>query len=547
MVKIVLLVAFIMVSTNAITGILYYRYAYETILQNTAESSRDICYQINVYLTGRIRSLTSRIYAISNNVALYSSLDFFLQEPSSASRIKLQGLMGDTINEIKFGDRYIDSMIVCTEYGDFDNFTQPRRQDFSFKDSPFYRYFERNPGELIAWFPAMANPVYKNSETVLPVVFLLYLSRRPVYFAVFLRQSEIETYLADAYPSLERVFIIDREGGNILNFSAGDEEVLSFFSPEDLLSVNAVSREISRQGRPYLASFTRMPMSLWSIYTLRSRNSLIENITTLRRYILLVLCLSIISGVLLALFFSRSISREEEQQKRISELKALQAQINPHFLYNTLNTISWLAADQEAEEIAMMSNSLGKFFRICLSRGREFISVGEELDHVLSYLSIQSIRYKSKLEYTVDVPEDMRAYGIIKLVLQPLVENAIYHGIKPKEGKGHIIISAVRRGEGNGRYLEFCVSDDGVGIEAGKLKNIRNTLRCGGSINADRNEDSGYGIFNVNERIRLYYGEAWGLDMQSPPPRTEAGDSSAVPLRGTAAILSLPLLYLEEK
>lgn len=200
-----------------------------------------------------------------------------------------------------------------------------------------------------------------------------------------------------------------------------------------------------------------------------------------------------------------------QKQKRKAEIQALQAQINPHFLYNTLNTITWMAADKGIDEIRILSNSLGKFFRISLSRGAEAITVRDEIEHVKSYLNIQEVRYSEIMNYHIDVPEELMQYKILKLVLQPLVENSIYHGIKEKGTKSHIWIRAeIMRDSSEQEYIQFKVEDDGVGITSTKLSYINETLKNGMTDNQD-----GYGIFNVNERIKLYYGEKFGLHFES--------------------------------
>ena len=158
-----------------------------------------------------------------------------------------------------------------------------------------------------------------------------------------------------------------------------------------------------------------------------------------------------------------------------------------------------------------MSNALGKFFRISLSKGKEVITLGEELEHISNYLKIQGIRYKDKIHYEFDVPEDVKELYIIKLVLQPLVENAIYHGIKIKEGAGYIGIHVERQANEAGiQTLRLCVEDDGEGIEPERLSVI-----CKGLSSGHISENSGYGIYNVNERIKLYYGNAYGLELES--------------------------------
>ena len=133
--------------------------------------------------------------------------------------------------------------------------------------------------------------------------------------------------------------------------------------------------------------------------------------------------------------------RVEQLNLRATELKLLQAQINPHFLYNTLDAIIWLAEAGEKDQVVMMVTALSDFFRTTLSKGRDFITVEEEERHIDSYLKIQQFRYRDILAYEIDIPEELYQYQILKLTLQPLVENALYHGIKNKHGLGHILVT----------------------------------------------------------------------------------------------------------
>ncbi|MCJ7843489.1 sensor histidine kinase [Lederbergia sp. NSJ-179] len=196
----------------------------------------------------------------------------------------------------------------------------------------------------------------------------------------------------------------------------------------------------------------------------------------------------------------------KEKSKREEELKVLQAQIQPHFLYNTLDTIQWMAYEYKAPKIAEMVNSLTTLFRIGLNKGKEFISIREELEHVRSYLIIQMTRYESKLEYDIKADEEVKDYQILKLILQPLVENSIYHGIRNKRGKGRITITVTRQDEN----LLLCVMDTGKGIKEEMLKQLNHSLKMMGTT--DR---KGYGLHNVNERIKLSYGAKYGLEVFS--------------------------------
>jgi len=200
-----------------------------------------------------------------------------------------------------------------------------------------------------------------------------------------------------------------------------------------------------------------------------------------------------------------------QKQKRKAELKALQAQINPHFLYNTLNSITWMAADKGETEISVLSSSLGKLFRISLSKGREIITIREEIEHVESYLKIQKIRYGDKIQYEISISGEILDLKMPKLLLQPLVENSIYHGIRQKSETGHIRIQARETvTEKDRKEIFFSVEDDGVGIPPEKLKAINAGLFRGITESGDS-----YGIYNVNERIRIYYGPDCGLSYES--------------------------------
>jgi len=197
----------------------------------------------------------------------------------------------------------------------------------------------------------------------------------------------------------------------------------------------------------------------------------------------------------------------EQREKREAELKILQAQIKPHFLYNTLDTIQWMAQDRDAEDIVEIIGALTNLFRIGLSRGNEIIPLAEELKHVESYLIIQMARYEGKLTYRIDVPEELRKYSMLKVILQPLVENSIYHGIKSKRGPGNIAISA----EEIEHKLVCTVYDEGTGIKPEHLQRLRFRLENEGKGETE----SGYGLFNTNERIRLSYGSAYGITIDS--------------------------------
>jgi len=201
-------------------------------------------------------------------------------------------------------------------------------------------------------------------------------------------------------------------------------------------------------------------------------------------------------------------TKEQENLKK-AELRALQAQINPHFLYNTLDTIIWMAESKKTDSVIEIVRALSSFFRISLSKGKDWITIGEEVERTRSYLTIQRMRYRDIMDYRIEVDERVAGNTILKLILQPLVENALYHGIKNKRQGGTITVRAKQRDE-NEVLLE--VEDDGIGFTPDKLAQLQAELE---DDSGDIKLESGFGIGNVNKRIRLYYGKQYGISIQS--------------------------------
>ena len=196
--------------------------------------------------------------------------------------------------------------------------------------------------------------------------------------------------------------------------------------------------------------------------------------------------------------------RDEQINLRKTELRALQAQINPHFLYNTLDSISWMCEQGKNEEAVRMVNALAKLFRISISRGHELIPIRSELQHAESYLQIQSYRYKNQFSYSFDVDEACLDCLCNKITLQPIIENAIYHGINGLVDDGEIRVCV--RGEGDD--VVFTVSDNGSGMTPEQIAAI---------MSKERSDRTGIGIKNVNDRLKIYFGPSYGITIDSAP------------------------------
>ena len=207
----------------------------------------------------------------------------------------------------------------------------------------------------------------------------------------------------------------------------------------------------------------------------------------------------------------------EQEEKRKSELKALQSQINPHFLYNTLDSIIWMAEGKKNEEVVLMTASLARLLRQSISNEDEVVPIANEVEYARGYLTIQKMRYKDKLEFQIEVDSSILYIPLIKLVLQPIIENAIYHGLKYKESKGLHIVKGFMK-DGN---AVLQVIDDGVGMDEETLAHIYDKHK----VNYHSN---GVGVYNVQKRLKLYYGEDYGITYTS-----ELG-------KGTTATITIP-------
>ena len=198
--------------------------------------------------------------------------------------------------------------------------------------------------------------------------------------------------------------------------------------------------------------------------------------------------------------------RQEQDKLRTMELALLQSQINPHFLYNTLDTIIWLVETGKNDQAVEMVTSLSNFFRSSLSKGRDIITLREEEVHVRSYLEIQQVRYKDILQYHIQVQPELHDCVIPKLTLQPLVENALYHGIKLTRRQGIIAVDA-RREEDS---VCICVKDNGAGMSPERLRQLQDSLDS-------EEEQIGFGVRTVYRRLKLLFGDACRMTIDSAP------------------------------
>lgn len=578
--RMTLMFAVVCTGLLCITGILYFQFAEEEIVDNFRANAESLVGQLENTLDTRLEAVNRRAFAALTNSSFMQPLSDYVKAPTTRKEAALSGEAASWMKDISLAEPLVHSTFLYTNKGSWDDYTRVRNWDFDFEESAFKCVYKDSSAKAIQWMPAMQDEIFKGNAQVIPYVRRFSIGTGDSAYAFLIIQLDQNVLLEELVgnsPVLGEILITDSQGNYIAGTYSIRESDLKKLEWQNTDKKNAsYGGDIQYNGEDYLMYKGVVDINDWQIYILKSKADLLNSVGRLRRLVLLLsvamigLCLILVAflsrqmtsslqrlavqmnrmrnGELEARYYypykdevgslarsfnymadqvEKSMRKQEEYiavlkeerdfveqvqtQKRKAELRALQAQINPHFLYNTLNTITWLASDKGIDEIRILSNSLGKLFRISLSKGAEVISIQDEIEHVKSYLTIQEIRYSEVMQYEINVPEELYQYTILKLVLQPLVENAIYHGIKEQETLSYIHIRGEKMSDPQGReWIQFTVEDNGAGISPEKLESINSGLEEGTTDNRD-----GYGIFNVNERIKLYYGEEYGLYYES--------------------------------
>ena len=275
----------------------------------------------------------------------------------------------------------------------------------------------------------------------------------------------------------------------------------------------------------YYAGYARMNTTEWILVCAIQKGELYEGVILIAIVSILIMIGMLAGAVYYSYFVSDSLTKpvrllresaeeiamgnlEEQEKQRAYELMLLQAQINPHFLYNTLDSLQWLIRMNQLAAAEKMTTALTHFFKTGLNNGKDIIRLREEMENVESYLTIQQLRYKSKLTFFVHMEKEVEALEVPKLILQPLVENALYHGIKPKEDGGFIDIHVCKE---EGR-VHISVADNGCGMDPKMLEALRDGISKGEVSRKDS-----YGLKNVNERLRLFFQDNYEMKIESGP------------------------------
>jgi two-component system, sensor histidine kinase YesM len=535
---------------------------YENKILYSASQSFDQAHEFLNYKINNLVSTSDIIYfndtvqsVLSSNYASYID-DVFQQ---NKDMLKLSDFLAQFKNN---GDIYRASlyvpgwMIFSNQNINFFNMAE-------FEKSPDYNKLSTS-NEKVFWLPPQTiNETDGNSISVIPLLRRIrnynHVDKFIGIIQIFTLENNIKNVISKASTVKNGVVFLQNSYGRIIS-SSNDTALKSFNFSNALtkkLANGNISWDLIRSGKDrFIVKSSSINNTDWVMVNVIPYSEITSQSNNIRNImLLLMLILGIIAYIISYFISTSSINRltlldktmkkveegdldimlksnssdeidsifksfnymvrrikllAEEQFKtgrdlKNMELKALQAQINPHFLYNTLDLINWKAIDNDVPDIADITQSLAKFYKLSLNKGKDIVSIRDEIDHVSTYIQIQNLRFDNRISFVIDIDEKVFEYSILKIVLQPIVENSILHGILQNRSKENGIIKIT--GSLSNDFIILSITDDGVGISDTRLKEIFSET--------SQSESKGYGIKNINSRIMLHYGEQYGLSFKS--------------------------------
>ncbi|MDI3529369.1 MAG: two-component system, sensor histidine kinase YesM [Thermoanaerobacter sp.] len=541
----ILIIVIPLIMVAAITGNITSRYINEEVKKTTFQTLN----QANKNISKMLENMKNAILYVSMNKELQYNLSrnggetpFQINREVTAIRnsILYPGIFNENYSSIEIFALHKNQYPMRLEQNDV-------MSSKVVENKEWYKKTIQQNGRLY-WY--INDDFGKQMISVSRLVFDIKNFAKPIaVISVDMDMSKVASVVSDIHlGKTGKVYLVDDKGKLIYS---EDKSFLYRYTTK-LYNSSSGSDFITINGNKIMVIYNTLPQNGWKLVGMVSMAELNEKAEMIRNFIYLTALLSLVIAALISLYFSYSISQPiiklatkmkkvekgnfnisvEENWggeigvlyssfnymiKRINELihevylskikekdaelKALQAQINPHFLYNTLDTVNWLAVKHNVPEISKIVNSLASILRYSINKGNDVTTVDKELKHVESYITIQKIRFKDKFEVSFNIDKRILHYKTIKLILQPLVENAIIHGIETYEGKGKILIN----GYLDDGKIVFEVINNGNPIDLDLVNKL---------LDSPSEDKDSYGIQNVNERIKLYYGEEYGLYYQ---------------------------------
>ncbi|RDE27409.1 sensor histidine kinase [Parageobacillus thermoglucosidasius] len=561
----------------AMTGWISYHLSSNQIQENAYNNIRDTVFQTKNYLDNRLYDIFEQLVSLSNNSTILSitSRDPFYIEPTDYIQVNKQiSQIYSTYNSL------LDSIFVNFHNGDFVllKCDYPIRGVY-FSYEEYRRRFTGNR-EGYHWRNLHRDDIFQVNNNEVVSIFKLIGQRGSDVNGILLfnlRKSFFEKVLSKSLLGKNGYLILVSPDGYMLSKQVEREYQLNNKGLNYLRNIKQKSGKLEFQkpnGKRMVIIYDTLSLNNWKIAAVFPKEEILKNVSYIKyTTVVVIICLIIIASLLANVFSkyaTRPISllvndmkkfykdklgmqsdistlreinilqkgiqelmkhvdnlmeqiKQEQEKKRKLEFAVMHAQINPHFLYNTLYSIKSLCDMGMNQEAGLMITALSNFFRISISKGQEIISIEEEIEHIRSYLFIQEMRYGDNFSYEIQVDSNILSSQIIKLTLQPLVENAIYHGVKQKREKGFILVKGYHIND----TVYFEIIDNGMGMKPDSVKEIMNTLN-----NKGANKTLGIGLRSVHERIQLHYGTSYGVSIES-----EFG-------KGTKVTVAIPMLKI---
>lgn len=533
----------------AIVGMVSYQKFSTTLEQNAEEYNYQIINQVKENIDFNIQHMDN----ISSTIQSNANLQQYLSNPSLDPEQKkmAEEKIGSFLQMLVHIRNDIVSIFILNGQGDWINSdpSQTKKENVDLNLMDWYSKAKQAHGQSVVT-SSHVNTLYNNPRWVVSMSRELYGDSKGVLL-IDLNYNTIQQICQKVHLGKDGyIFIVDSQGQIVYHpKQALIYNKLAQEKIDEVMKAKSQSFVLEENGEKKLYTITQSNVTGWRIVSATTLSEIILDGKESRNFIFIVMMVGIYLAIFIAFIISKKISKpikilelsmkevekgnfdnslptisanneigrlsktfkimtirvkelmeqivNEQKVIRKSEMKALQSQINPHFLYNTLDSIIWMVEGGENQEVIEMTSSLAKLFRISLNKGEEVISLAYEIEHVKHYLTIQKIRYKNKFDFIIDVEEEIYSYHTIKLILQPLVENAIYHGIKNLPGKGLIKILGWKESD----RIVLQVFDNGIGMSKPNMDGEK--------------KGSGIGLKNVCERLRIYYGELYGLSIES--------------------------------
>jgi len=538
--KLILLCTALLLTCTLVFSFTVFNYTSSIMKRDTTRYVEEVTTQSEKYLNEKFSAVLSKINLLQLDSGFSDIIATLLEEGKLgiSDESKLAGKLG----QMKSSNDWIESVVVFSNNQVFYNFNSSPIRKISFLDTDLYQSIENR--KRIKWGINSANELFHTNAEVIPIVVPhrdFTLKSEAGYIIVYMNSSSIRTHLNSIAQNVKgNVFIYDEDMNCVLGDITTTAEVYADIVLPNIKSIaDGDSHTDVSDYQVYKSEFS---VNGWTLGILQSNDVILKDVRNLRKMMLgiamsLILVFSIVAGLmsltitkplnklkdimriavtndfsdqfhvkyndevgqLAAVFNDMCIRikqlvqrvRAEQEEKRRAELRALNSQINPHFLYNTLDGIYWALMKQGDQATAEMVIDVSNFFRLGLNKGEEVITLTKELSHVRSYMNIQKSLYKNKFEYEIIGEEEFCDYRIIKVILQPLVENCILHGFENMGTGGHIAISI----DSDEENLLIKVSDNGSGNVSDIMKHI------------SRQGDQSFALKNINQRISLHYGD----------------------------------------